>query len=158
MLSFIYKDLRDEIESDFSFIILKNLWQWFLVSHFRALFLSGSFFWFNITNLENFEKDPGHLLQKVNILSTPVQYLSCIIMWLSLFFTFYGHTCGIWKFAGQGLNPSCSNARSFNPLCWARERSNPSHHSNPRHMEFPGQGSDLSCSPDLSVAVTTLDS
>ena len=34
---------------------------------------------------------------------------------------FLGHTCGIWKFPGQGLNPSCScdlccscsNARSF---------------------------------------------
>ena len=38
--------------------------------------------------------------------------------------TFYGHTPGIWKFLGQGLNPnhscnpchSCGNAGSFNPL------------------------------------------
>ena len=30
---------------------------------------------------------------------------------------FYGHTCSIWKFLGQGLNPShsCGNARYFNP-------------------------------------------
>ena len=40
-------------------------------------------------------------------------------------FVFYGHTCGIWKFPGQGLNPShswdlcrsCGNARCGNPQC-----------------------------------------
>ena len=43
------------------------------------------------------------------------------------FFLFYGCTCGVWKFPGQGLNPShscdlchsCSNVEFFNPLCWA---------------------------------------
>ena len=47
----------------------------------------------------------------------------------SLFFlNFYGHAHSIWKFPGQGLHlswrcdlhHSCSNIRSFNPLCWAR--------------------------------------
>ena len=40
------------------------------------------------------------------------------------FLIFYGYTCSIWKFLGQGLNPShicdlcynCSNARPFSPL------------------------------------------
>ena len=40
----------------------------------------------------------------------------------SIFFN--GHICSVWKFLGQGLNPSCScdlgpscsNARTFNPL------------------------------------------
>jgi len=26
----------------------------------------------------------------------------------------------IWKFPGQGLSHSCGDARSFNPLFWAR--------------------------------------
>ena len=36
----------------------------------------------------------------------------------SFFNSFYGHTWGIWKFLGQGLNPSwrCINTGSFNPL------------------------------------------
>ena len=48
----------------------------------------------------------------------------------SFFFKFYCHICGIWKFPDQGLNPShscnlhhsCSNFRSFNPLCSAGDR------------------------------------
>ena len=48
---------------------------------------------------------------------------------------FFGHTCSIWKFSAQGLNPkcscnpscSCSNACTFNPLphsnpTWASTR------------------------------------
>ena len=42
--------------------------------------------------------------------------------------------CGIWKFPGQGLNPShscdlccsCSNARYFNPLHWAGDQTSAS--------------------------------
>ena len=49
---------------------------------------------------------------------------------LSLFLSFFGHICSIWKFLGQGLNPSsscdlhckCSNAGSFSPLHWAKDR------------------------------------
>ena len=45
-------------------------------------------------------------------------------IYLFLFTYFYGHTCSLWKFLGQRLNPShscdlhhsCSNARSFNSL------------------------------------------
>ena len=41
-------------------------------------------------------------------------------------FFFNGHTHGMWKFPGQGMNPShsysCGSARSFNPLCQAGER------------------------------------
>ena len=47
-----------------------------------------------------------------------------------IFNIFNGYTHGIWMFQGQGLNPSrscdlchsCSNARSFNPLRWPRDR------------------------------------
>ena len=41
---------------------------------------------------------------------------------------FYGHTCGIWKFLDQGLNPSrsCSNIGSFNPLLQARNQTHDS--------------------------------
>ena len=43
---------------------------------------------------------------------------------------FDGCTCGMWKFPGQGssqscgcnLYPSCGNARSFNPLCQAKDQ------------------------------------
>ena len=50
-----------------------------------------------------------------------------VFLFLFFFFVFNGSTRGICKFLGQGLNPSqscnlrcsCSNARSFNPLCWA---------------------------------------
>ena len=40
-----------------------------------------------------------------------------------LFFSF-GLILGVWKFRGQELSPSCrcSNARSFNLLCWTGER------------------------------------
>ena len=46
------------------------------------------------------------------------------------FFSFYGHTHSIWKFPGQGLNPShscklshsCCNAGSFNTLPWAGDQ------------------------------------
>ena len=46
----------------------------------------------------------------------------------------YGHTCTIWKFQGQGPNPSyscdlchnCSNVRSFNLLCQTRDRTHTS--------------------------------
>ena len=39
-------------------------------------------------------------------------------------FKFYCCTHGLWKFPGQGLNLICSfsNARSFYPLCQARDR------------------------------------
>ena len=46
-----------------------------------------------------------------------------------LFFFFNGHTCGIWKFPGQGLNLlscnlhcSCGNAEPFNPLHHAEDQ------------------------------------
>ena len=40
----------------------------------------------------------------------------------SLFFSFFGHTHGTWKFLGQGSNPrqSCSNARSLTH-CFTRQ-------------------------------------
>ena len=46
-------------------------------------------------------------------------------------FCFYGPTHSIWKFLGQGLNPShsCGNTRSFSPLGWGATlhlHSNPS--------------------------------
>ena len=49
---------------------------------------------------------------------------------MALLFVFNGLTRGIWKFLGQGLNPShsydlhrsWSNSRSFNPLCWDRDQ------------------------------------
>ena len=36
-------------------------------------------------------------------------------------FLFYGCTCGIWAFPGQGvhLRHGCGNSESFNPLHWA---------------------------------------
>ena len=51
-----------------------------------------------------------------------------------IFFFFYGHIHGIWKFLGQGLNLSqscdlhcsCSKARSVNPLHWARDQTHTS--------------------------------
>ena len=41
----------------------------------------------------------------------------------TIFFFFNGRTCSIWKFLGQGLNPShsCSNTGSFNPPSEARD-------------------------------------
>ena len=44
-------------------------------------------------------------------------------------FFFYGHSRGMWKFLGWGLNPrcscdlchNCSNAESFTSLRWARD-------------------------------------
>ena len=52
------------------------------------------------------------------------------ILVLFFFFSFYGHTCGIWKFPGQVSNPShscalwsrCSNTRSSNLLHRARHQ------------------------------------
>ena len=49
---------------------------------------------------------------------------------LCFFLFFNGHTCSVWKFLGQGLNPSCScdlchrcsNTGSFHPLHWARDQ------------------------------------
>ena len=50
--------------------------------------------------------------------------LDCYLLFIVFFFSFYGHTCNICKFPGQGLNLSCScsNAGSFNPLQWARDQ------------------------------------
>ena len=45
-----------------------------------------------------------------------------------LFFSFYGHTCGIWKFPGYGSHQSCSCwpvqqfRQILNPLGEARDR------------------------------------
>ena len=51
-------------------------------------------------------------------------------VFFSFFLSFFynGHTPGIWKFLGQGLNlsPSCGNSRSFNPLCWAKNQTHAS--------------------------------
>ena len=52
-----------------------------------------------------------------------------VFLRLSLSLFFNGCTCGIWKFLGQGLNPShscnpcrwCGSAESFDPLCQARD-------------------------------------
>ena len=57
-------------------------------------------------------------------------FLSVIL----LLFFFYGPTQGIWKFLGQGLNVSyscllhysCSNVKSFNLLCGARDQTHTS--------------------------------
>ena len=51
-------------------------------------------------------------------------------IYLFIYFKFYGCTQSIWRFPGQGLNLShscypyciCGNNGSFNPLCWARDR------------------------------------
>ena len=45
----------------------------------------------------------------------------------SYLFLFDGCTYGTWKFPGQEVNPShsCGNARSFNPLCQAGNRTAP---------------------------------
>ena len=48
----------------------------------------------------------------------------CLRVFCFLFFVFFFSTRGIWKFPGQGLNPShscklcpsCGSTRSFNPL------------------------------------------
>lgn len=48
-------------------------------------------------------------------------FLSFLFFLLSLSF-FHGHTCSIWKFLGQSLNPNCRNAISFNPVCQAEDR------------------------------------
>ena len=54
---------------------------------------------------------------------------------IELFWNFLsGHTYSIWKFLGQGLNPShshdlcssCDNDRSFNPLRWAGDQTHAS--------------------------------
>ena len=47
----------------------------------------------------------------------------CLFRFMYISFFFNVCTYGIWKFLGQGPNPShsCSSARSFNPLCWARD-------------------------------------
>ena len=60
--------------------------------------------------------------------------LSSFIVGVRDFYIFYGHTWGIWKFPGQGLNPSCScdlccscsNPVSFNPLCQVGDRTHAS--------------------------------
>ena len=39
-----------------------------------------------------------------------------VYLYQHFFFFFHGHTPGIWKFTGQGLNLSCSNTGSFHPL------------------------------------------
>ena len=46
-----------------------------------------------------------------------------IFSFIFLFFNFSGHACCIWKFPGQGLNPSCtfSSAGFLHPLHWARD-------------------------------------
>ena len=57
------------------------------------------------------------------------KHLLFVDFFFFIFFFFYSHTRGIWKFLGQGLNPSwscdllhsCSNARSFNPLHWTKD-------------------------------------
>ena len=61
---------------------------------------------------EHFKEDPV------------LQILGTIVSFLLLFYIFYGHTHGIWKFLGQGSNLShscdlqcsCGITRSFNPL------------------------------------------
>ena len=81
---------------------------------------------------------------------------------------FYGRICGVWKFLGQGsnLNHTCNpchrfgNARSFNPLCQARNWTHPStvtwatavrfltHYTrtgSPRTLGVSDQSSPLSC-------------
>ena len=47
----------------------------------------------------------------ISLIPNEVQHLFmylAISFFLSSFFSFYGHTRGIWKFPGQGLNCSCS--------------------------------------------------
>ena len=78
-----------------------------------------------------------------------------------LFCFCFDHTRGMWKFLGQGYNPShscslshsCGNTRSL--TCCAKGTSQESFSgffsflATPQHMEFPGQGSDMSHSFDL---------
>ena len=66
--------------------------------------------------------------------------LLIFMCWLSVYHLFKkkkkfnGCTCSIWKFLGQGLNPSCTcnlcrscdNAGSFKPLCQARDQTHTS--------------------------------
>ena len=57
------------------------------------------------------------------------RYIHFFDLYLTPPFYFNGHTCGIWKFQGEGLNTShscklchsCSDTKSFNPLHQARE-------------------------------------
>ena len=77
-----------------------------------------------------------HNLRDATILV--IIFLYCLCWWLAYLFIYYGHTCGIQKFPGQGLNPS----RSHN-LC----------HScgNTRFLKLlPGQGLNLCLCSDLS--------
>ena len=55
-------------------------------------------------------------------------YVMYILFYFIIIFKLYGHTCGIWRFLGQGLNLSCSsgNAGSFNPLHWAGDQTSTS--------------------------------
>ena len=61
-----------------------------------------------------------------SLLDFPLAFQSSLDLF---FFFFNGNTCNIWKFSGQGWNQSiscnlcqsCSNARYFNLLCWARD-------------------------------------
>ena len=65
-----------------------------------------------------------------------IAFLSTVLLdeCIMLFFYFYGCTNGIRKFPGQRFNMSCicklcywcSNAGSFNLLCWARDQTHAS--------------------------------
>ena len=60
-------------------------------------------------------------------------------------FFFFGHTRSIWKFPGQGLNPSLRMCdlrhRILNALCWAGDetrRTTPDHYPTSQLHFFPG--------------------
>ena len=71
-----------------------------------------------------------HDLQMFSPILCIAFYTLCIASSYFYLKKFYGHMCGIWKFLGQGLNPSrshdlchsCDNTGSFNPLCWAGDQ------------------------------------
>ena len=43
----------------------------------------------------------------------PFQHL-LFVDFCRLLFSFFGHTCGMWKFWGQGLNPCCNCSLCYN--------------------------------------------
>ena len=79
-------------------------------------------------------------------------------------FFFFSHTCGIWKFPGQGLNPRqrcqlhqrCSNAGS---LCWTRDHTSASKETtqiiNPQCHS--GNSPKLCCSKNLNQCFIMLE-
>ena len=88
---------------------------WFQASHLTFLNIISNILWF-------FVYSPLHIY-----LSNEKEVKMGLFYWAPGFHFFYGCTHSIWKFLGQGLNPSpncnlhccCGNTGSCNPLHWA---------------------------------------